>query len=296
MGVSRDRFATSIVSFNQGGGGGLFDTNALLSAPTGGGFGSGSLDVLTLGIRGDVTLGFDVDITNGPQADFTVDENVFLVGSNSIFAEYGFIEVSTNGVDFARFPNLGLPSSTVFRSAPGLAGGNPCLANVFFNSIDPFDPVVSGGDSFDLAELSADSTVTSGMVDLNLIRFVRLVNASLTGADFDAVAVIQHTGNQVQGQPSCDLYRDAQGFLHLVMSDPNGLSDLDLTNWKASINFVPIPLNRLRRFLTQQSQTSNELHLVPPQPLANYSFEAVLSVSLRDFSGGFGGDQQSLNY
>jgi len=296
LATAQSRFATSIVSFNQGGGGGLFDTNALLGGPQGAGLSNGSLDVLTLGTGGDVTLGFDVVITDGPGADFTVYENGFLLtGSTSIFAEYGYVEVSSNGVDFARFPNAGLPTSSVWGSAPGLAGGMPCLANVVTNSIDPFDPVVSGGDAFDLAELVGDPLVLGGQVDLSQVHFVRLVNASTSGADFDAVAVIQHQAAQAFGQPTCDLYRDAQGFLHLVVSDADGLVDLDVPSWHVSVNLVPVPLNRLRQFLTIQSLTATELHLVSPQPIASFGMTAQLAVSVSDLGGGFAGDQISMN-
>ncbi len=215
---AQDRFATSVVQYNQGGGTGLFNTGLILGGPQGGGFSGGSLDVLTLGTGGDVTLGFDVTITNGPGADFTVFENGF-VFSETVFAEVAMVEVSTDGTTFARFPTryngdpgpLGGFALLPYATYEGLTGGLPGLANVLTNQVDPFNPVVSGGEAFDLAELVGQAEVVSGSVDLAAIHFVRIVDViggtindstgtpiwdsgGDSGADIDAVAVIHHLG------------------------------------------------------------------------------------------------------
>ena len=290
----QSRFATSVVSYNQGGGGGIFDTMNILNAPAGGGLFAGSLDVLSLGIGGDVTLAFDVTLVDGPGADFTVYENPFVVGgTSSIFAEYAFVEVSSNGTDFARFPAQILPGGATWGSAPGYVGGTPGIANAQTNSIDPFDPVESGGDSFDLAQLGGDPLVQGGLVDLSQIHFVRLVDAG--SADIDAVAVIQHAGNQAAGVPTCDLSRDAQGFVHLLIADPDGLADLDFTQFRMSVDLVETPFNRLRAFMVTQSITSTEWRMVSAAPIGNFGFESLLALSIRDWSGNFSGDQITLH-
>jgi len=116
-----------------------------------------------------------------------------------------FVEVSSNGSDFVRFPTS-TPTTTLSgaftitdpATATGFAGVSPVLANVETNTIDPFDPLTAGGDAFDLADLAAFPTVINGTVDLDDIRFLRLVDAvGLDGpggsADLDAVAVINGT-------------------------------------------------------------------------------------------------------
>jgi len=55
--------------------------------------------VVSLGDGGTATLTFAAPITNGPGWDFAVFEN----GSNT-FLELAFVEVSSNGTDFHRFP------------------------------------------------------------------------------------------------------------------------------------------------------------------------------------------------
>ncbi len=57
---------------------------------------------------GSITLGFGANkIVNGPGADFAVFENGFQFPSgNSLFAELAYVEVSSDGTDFARFPSI----------------------------------------------------------------------------------------------------------------------------------------------------------------------------------------------
>ncbi|MFT5731434.1 MAG: hypothetical protein ACJA2W_000521 [Planctomycetota bacterium] len=316
---AQDRFATSVVQYNQGGGTGLFNTGLILGGPQGGGFSGGSLDVLTLGTGGDVTLGFDVTITNGPGADFTVFENGF-VFSETVFAEVAMVEVSTDGTTFARFPTryngdpgpLGGFALLPYATYEGLTGGLPGLANVLTNQVDPFNPVVSGGEAFDLAELVGQAEVVSGSVDLAAIHFVRIVDViggtindstgtpiwdsgGDSGADIDAVAVIHHLGNTGPAGPTADLYLDAQGFCHFVLGDPDGISDLDLSTLSLSLDLQPLSFSQMRRVFTLQSSSPSEIHLVSQQPIAGWSVETVLAVSVNDSSGLFSADQITLH-
>jgi hypothetical protein len=306
----------------QGTGGGNFDQNNILGGPQGGGFNNGALHVLSLGIGGRVTLGFDVTITDGPGADLTVFENGF-VFSGGTFSEVAFVEVSTDGVNFARFPTryagLAGPQAPFgvqpFGTFSGLTGGLPGLANVFTNAIDPFDPVGSGGESFDLAELTAHPLVVAGTLDLAAIHFVRIVdviagvdvdsfgvpiedNGGASGADIDAVAVIQHVGNQRPTAPGVDLFQDSQGFLHCVVRDVNGLQDLDLASLRMSLDLVELPFFHMRRYFRMQSNSLTELHLISLVPVpgapAGAIPKGVLAVSVRDLAGDLSGDQIAL--
>ncbi len=316
---AQSRFATSVVQFNQGSGTGVFDTSLILGGPQCGGFSSGSTDVLTLGVGGDVTLAFDVTLTDGPGADFTVFENGF-VFSGTVFAEVAFVEVSTDGVTFARFPSryygapgpLGNFALLPFTTYEGLAGGLPGLANVTTNTIDPFNPVVSGGEAFDLAELAADPGVVSGAVDLSTIHFVRIVDVvgglandstgvpiwdsgGDSGADIDAVAVIHHQGNLAPSGPTADLYLDAQGFCHCVLADPDGIADLDLTTLSLSLDLVPMNFSQMRRVFGLQSSTPTEIHLVSQQPIIGWTVDTVMAISVEDATGQFSADQITLH-
>ncbi len=70
---------------------------------------AGTNGVLSLGDRGEATLTFDYPISNGVGADFAVFENSF----NNTFLELAFVEVSSDGVHFVRFPATSLSDTIV---------------------------------------------------------------------------------------------------------------------------------------------------------------------------------------
>jgi hypothetical protein len=70
---------------------------------------AGTNGVLSLGDRGEAILTFDYPISNGVGADFAVFENSF----NNTFLELAFVEVSSDGVHFVRFPATSLSDTIV---------------------------------------------------------------------------------------------------------------------------------------------------------------------------------------
>lgn len=214
-------FATAVVDFTPGPGvvpgSGYGVPSRVLGGPQGEGHDNGSLDVLTLGVGGSVTLAFDGAVFDGPGADLTVFENGLWFGGG-FYGELLFVEVSSDGATWLRFPNhcgtpapLGLFDTYDPALVQGLAGNREVYANVVTNGIDPFDPAVSGGDAFDLAVLAGHPLVTSGAVDLAVIRFVRLVDVLGDGsvADSDGHPIYDPTG----GTASADV--DAVAAIHL---------------------------------------------------------------------------------
>jgi hypothetical protein len=239
-----------------------------------------------------VTRALDAAPPDGPGADLTVFETPFAYRGTWILAAYATGEVTSTGTAAATFPPDRPARPASWGSAQGLAGGTPCISNVVMNAVDPFDPVVSGGDAFDLAELAGEPSIAAGLVDLAAIRFVRL--ADVSGADIDAVAVIQHQENQAADGPTCDLWRDANDFLHLRVADPDGLADLDLSTLRVSVNLVQLKPARLLEFMAPVTKTDTELELVTKAPLSAVGPQAVLAVSVSDQAGHFSGDQLSV--
>jgi len=304
-------FATQVVSFQQGTGGGIFVTQNILGGPLGGGLTAGSLDVLTLGEGGNVVLGFDVALRDGPGADLAVFENGFQFGAGNVFAEIAFVEVSSNGTDFARFPSdYGPPAGggTPIGTYEGLAGGTPVVANVSTSPDSPFNPVTSGGEAFDFADLASDPLVVGGQVDLQGIHFVRLVDVvngntdshgtvigGAAGApDFDAVAALHHDLQPVGG-PVCDLSLDAQGFLVLRLGDPDGFKDLSLPTLASSVSLVPLPFTVLLDVMTVVGFDGQVAELRSLAPVTGLGLTLTLCASVKDKTGAIGGDEVTLN-
>jgi hypothetical protein len=191
-------FAEEVVDFSPGAGAsGPEALPKVLGGPRGGGMNQGNVsDVLTLGETGSVTVGFNQKwIEDGPGSDFIVFENPFTVGGNPdlVFGELAFVEVSTDGTNFARFDSLSLnpgpigPFGTLNKNlVSGLVGTQPVLANVDTNAVNPFDPSAAGGNAFDLSALANNALVLSGQVNLNQIRYLRLVDIKGDGTTLDS--------------------------------------------------------------------------------------------------------------
>ncbi len=137
--------------------------------------------ICSLGLGGEIIVGFKgMDIVDGPGPDFTIFENAFFNPVTSrIFVEPAQILVSEDGILWIAFPFDSL-------TLKGCAGVTPTHGNE-----DPFNPAVSGGDKFDLAN-----------VGLTKVRYIRIRDTCrlllnnpklpfydpiITGFDLDAV-------------------------------------------------------------------------------------------------------------
>jgi len=138
--------------------------------------GTDPFDVVSLGDGGTITLQFDSGIGDGPGDDLAVFENGFY-GPDGLFAELAFVEVSSNGVDFARFPSITLQRDPV----PAFGTLDPSDLHDFAG-----DQPIGLGTGFDLAELADDPLVTQGRVDLQHIAYVRVVDVIGNGSTFDS--------------------------------------------------------------------------------------------------------------
>jgi len=126
-------------------------------------YGSGPADelVISLGDQGTALLGFEVPIVNRKGPDFAVFENSF----GDTFLELAFVDVSSDGQHFVRFPSVSL---------------TPDIQQV--NSFDTIDATkinnLAGkyrhgyGTPFDL-----DDIKDSSGIDLNHITYIKITDA-----------------------------------------------------------------------------------------------------------------------
>ncbi len=163
---------------------------------------------------GSITLGFgNRVIRNGAGADFAVFENAFALGGpTSLLAELAYVEVSSNGVNFLRFPAVSL--NTAPTGVSGAFQGYDAT-----NIYNLAGKHISGwGTPFDLDSLVTLPDVLNGTVDLNAISFVRLVDVVGTGALDDGFGnPLAGVARDSLGNPILDnwLTYDSAGFDYL---------------------------------------------------------------------------------
>ena len=189
--IRADRFVTKVVSFTPGPCAGFGATempDVVLGPPVGAGDLKGGLDVVALGVGGEIVLSFEPNaIVDGPGADFIVFENAFYAGGRSSqpYAEPGEVSVSEDGVTWQTYecvPGTAAPYGKCagwhpVHSAPG-------------NGLSPLDPATAGGEAYDLAEL--------GMTTARFVRIRDMSSATCEGQpkpnnlgfDLDAVAIV----------------------------------------------------------------------------------------------------------
>lgn len=126
-----------------------------------------STSLVVLGNNGRITMTFDTPIADGVGDDFAVFENGFNQNATSelLFTELAYVEVSSNGTDFARFDSA--------SRQPGPVGGFGLQDPGLLGGLAGKDPG-GWGTVFDLSALANQPAVRSGVVDLSDIRFVRL--------------------------------------------------------------------------------------------------------------------------
>ena len=116
--------------------------------------------IVSLGDGGEAILTFERFIKNGPGWDFAIFENSF----NNTFLELGFVEVSSNGTDYFRFPSASLTQDTIQIDAFGSI--NPTNLNNLAGKYR-----ANYGTPFDLEEF-----INEPSLDINSISHVKIID------------------------------------------------------------------------------------------------------------------------
>lgn len=188
--IRADRFITNVVSFTPGECAGFGATDMpgiILGPPVGAGKQSGGLDVVSLGIGGEIVVSFEPNaIVDGPGADFIVFENAFFAGSGTEpYADLAEISVSEDGTTWTDFP------CTPGASAPygACAGWHP-VYSAPGNGISPIDPEKAGGDAYDLSAIGIAQARFVRIRDKATAKCEGQPKPNNLGFDLDAIAIV----------------------------------------------------------------------------------------------------------
>ncbi|MEM6317854.1 MAG: T9SS type A sorting domain-containing protein [Bacteroidota bacterium] len=185
--------------------------------------------VVSLGDKGAITVTFNPPITNGEGADFAVFENGFAT-QDAFFLELAFVEVSSDGANFVRFPATSLTDTTIQIGTFDVL--NPTqLHNLAGKYVANF------GTPFDLAEL-ADHT----LLDISSITHVKVIDVG--GSLVDSLASFDKDGRKINDPfptpfPSGGFDLDAIGVIH----EQTAVSSSEVIV-KEKINIYPNPMNQ----------------------------------------------------
>jgi len=138
-----------------------------------------SVDVVSLGDGGSATLFFETPIINGEGWDFAVFENAL----NDSFLELAFVEVSSDGINFFRFPVISLTANDVqVATFGGLEASN--INNLAGKYRQGF------GTPFDLEQLEG----IEGL-DVNRISSIKIID--VVGSIQDEFATFDSENHQI---------------------------------------------------------------------------------------------------
>jgi len=195
-----DPYADEVVETNFGYGAGFGQDqlpDILLGCPKGGGEWQGSLDVVSLGQGGSITLGFTNNlIVNEPGPDFIVFENGFCISGDchNMWNETMIVQVSQDGKEWIEFPfDYTPPNYSDPDSFWNIAGSRPVYANCDENSIDPTDPQQAGGDAFDLDDVELDYISFIKVIDTGHPNHPETLVSDMNGDTVDDSG--KHSGN-----------------------------------------------------------------------------------------------------
>ncbi len=170
------------------------------------GIGPPDFAIVSLGDGGTATVTFNHSIYNDIGFDFAVFENGFINASNDLaFLELGFVEVSTDGIRYVRFP-----ATSEVQDTQQLGNNGSINCSQLNNLAGKY--VAGYGTPFDLQEL-----VDSPGIDVNNINYVRIVD--VVGSIDSAYGTRDHNGRLINDPwptpfASCGFDLDAVGVIN----------------------------------------------------------------------------------
>jgi hypothetical protein len=207
----------------------------------------GALHVVSLGDAGSAIVTFNKPVTDGEGPDFAVFENGFAEPAPpyEYFLELGFVEVSTDGKRYVRFPSVSLTQTDTQVGTFGQLDPTK-----IYNLAGKY--TADYGTPFDLHEL-ADS---SG-IDINNINYVRITDVvGSIDPRYGSYDSQGHIVNDPFPTPfwSCGFDLQAVGVINEI-GESNGLKDVTANN----LTIYPNPLKTGNPFFISPSDNPDEI-------------------------------------
>lgn len=240
------------------------DSSSAINIPDG--------SVVSLGDGGYAICTFQNDIYDGPGNDFAVFENSF----DGNYLEFGFVEVSSDGINFFRFPATSNTQDTVQTASFGYSDATKVnnLAGKY---------IAQYGTPFDLSEMQG---ITG--LDINHITHVKIID--VVGSINAAYATYDKNNNKVNDPwptafASCGFDLDAVGVINQQAN--NGIKEID-NNLFVTVYPNPVSSNLvvfLNKCLTERvTVVISDLNgkLVLQQEIDSLSNKINMDVSMLD--------------
>ncbi len=225
--------------------------------------------VVSLGDGGIAVLTFDMPITDGEGYDFAVFENSL----NHTFLEMAFVEVSSDGEHYYRFPSV---SNT--QIATQITNGGAVDPRKVHNLAGKY--IVGWGTPFDLAELAGYSDL-----DIDNITHVRLVD--VVGCIDPQYATTDKNGhiiNDPYPTPWGSSGFDLSGVAIMNGWQPNGIEEEQLSN---ALFAYPNPCTSTLYINNNQSECDIEIYNVFGQLVWNeHSSDSRIQINMQNFPDG----------
>ena len=205
---------------------------------------AGSNGVVSLGDGGAATVIFTNPIINGNGFDFAIFENSF----SDVFLELAFVEVSSDGVNYFRFPATS-NTQIITQIGPFDNTGDATKLNNLAGKYR-----AQYGTPFDLQELSS----VVGL-DINNITHIKIID--VVGSINPLYATYDINNNPINdpfptGFASGGFDLDAVGVIH---QQATGLNEL---NEGISLVVYPNPISHNQHFKIECSEKTNEIIII----------------------------------
>ena len=226
-----------------------------------------NLNVVSLGDGGSAMLTFAQPIVNGDGFDFAVFENSF--GDN--FLELAYVEVSSDGVNFVRFPAVSLTQTEV--QTGGMGTTDPTMINNLAGKYR-----MGWGTPFDLDELR-----DSAFLDVNNVTHVRIVD--VVGSIDPRYGTRDSRGNLVNDPWPTDNDKsgfDLAGVAVMHQADASSIDDLEAIN----VMVYPNPTQGMVSIVLDRMADAELFDLTGRQVAAYRFAEGTNSISLEGMEAG----------